>query len=376
MVAYCLTHRLLESSPDEQLTLRMQSSSLELLQLLVARGDLPQKSQNLVKVTLVEKLSAATQQKHLTLQNTMLHLLHASLSQGDKHRGHRVSSSTFSLPDRPNRNSIDAPAHDFEEAMLRMVIAGVSAPGNRPILQHWVDFVLMAIPHIEHDPRQLRALNDCFCEQLRMTMLKFRTTFAISTVADMPATITESVPIMLIGVIERLATVLGGKSAGRRSEERDRQNHDGGGLLGYLPTVFSVEAPQDTAVSLRERQRTNPQSKCEAARYFDDIMDALLVTWTVSDESQASTSSSATMASRIQIMSRTRMRARKALEKLFKTQPSEIVASAVQVWAAQSSDIEDSAIFDCLDTLAPSAQKVVDLICEHMSGKGRGSIER
>lgn len=106
-------------------------------------------------------------------------------------------------------------------------------------------------------------------------------------------------------------------------------------------------------------------------------MDCLLVTWTVSDDSQTQSQlPAATTASRIQIMSRTRTRARKALEKLFKSQPSEIIASAVQVWAAQSSDIDDLAIFDCLDTLAPSAQKVVDLICEHMSGKGRGSIDR
>lgn len=202
-----------------------------------------------MKHALVEKLSEATQHKHLTLQNTMLHLLHAAISQGtDRRRSHRVSSSTFSLPERPN--SLDTVAHEFEESMLRMVIAGVSAPGNRPILQHWVDFVLMTIPHLEHDPRQLRALNDCFCEQLRMTMLKLRTTFAISTAGDVPATITESEPIMLIGVIERLATVLGGKAGGRRSEDRDRREHEGGGgLLGYLPTVFSVEAPQDTAVS-------------------------------------------------------------------------------------------------------------------------------
>ncbi|BEI90230.1 uncharacterized protein CcaverHIS019_0303000 [Cutaneotrichosporon cavernicola] len=359
-----LLTRLLESAPNEQLTLRVQSGSLELLQLLVARGDLSTKSQAQVKNALVEKLSEATQHKHLTLQNTMLHLLHAALSQGtDRRRSHRVSSSTFSLPERPS--SLDNAAHEFEESMLHMVIAGVSAPGNRPILQHWVDFVLMTIPHLEHDQRQLRALNDCFCEQLRMTMLKLRTTFAISTAGDVPATITESEPIMLIGVIERLATVLGGRAGGRRSEDRDRREHDGGGgLLGYLPTVFSVEAPQDTA------------SKCEAARYLDDIMDCLLVTWTVSDEREAQSGPpSATTASRIQIMSRTRTRARKALEKLFKAQPSELVASSVQVWAVQSSDIEDSAIFDCLDTLAPSAQKVVDLICEHMSGKGRGSIE-
>lgn len=131
---------------------------------------------------------------------------------------------------------------------------------------------------------------------------------------------------------------------------------------------------------------TDDQTKCEASRYLDDILESFLVTWSVTDESKAVDTGS-TAASREQIMSRTRVRARKALEKLFKAQPSEVIASVVQVWASQSTDInvrqchsftdaQDSAIFDCVDVLAPSAQKAVDLVCEHMAGKGRGSIER
>jgi len=71
---------------------------------------------------------------------------------------------------------------------------------------------------------------------------------------------------------------------------------------------------------------------------------------------------------------------------MFKSHPSELMSSCVQVWAMDSSDItvscqhdelnlpQDYAIFDCIDVLTPSAQKVVDLVTEHMSGKGRGSI--
>lgn len=358
--------RLLKDSADEQLSLRVQSAALELLQHLVSRGDLSVKCLLRIKKTLVDKLTAATQHRRLTLQNTMLHLLHTSISGTNdafkKSRGHRITSSSFSVSEKPTVQP-DESAAQFEQSLIDLIIVGISSPGNRPILQHWVDFVLMTIPHLENRPTDLRTLCDCFCEQLRMTMLQLRNTFEVSTATDVPATITEAEPIMLIGVLERLAVVLGSKTGHRRSEDRDRQNHEGGGLLGYLPTVFSVEAPQDSA------------EKCEASRYLDDIVEALLVTWTVTaDSDEANSHSSSLTASKVQIMSRTRTRARKALEKLFKSQPSEILGSCIQVWAAHPTDIKDVELFDCVDTLAPTAQKVVDLVCEHLSGKGRGSI--
>lgn len=243
--------KLLDSAVTEQLSLRVQSVSLELLQLLVSRGDMTASSSAHLKQALVDKLSEATQHKKLTLQNAMLHLLHSTVIFGTerKPRGHRVYSSTMSIPEKPTSLDDDTARH-FEDSLLQMILDGVSAPGNRPILQHWVDFVLMSVAFFEHKPTQLRALCDCFCEQLRMIMLKLRTTFAITSTGDVPASITEAEPTMLIGVIERLATALGHKGgSSRRSEDRDRQNNEGGGLLGYLPTVFSVEAPQDSAVS-------------------------------------------------------------------------------------------------------------------------------
>lgn len=118
------------------------------------------------------------------------------------------------------------------------------------------------------------------------------------------------------------------------------------------------------------------QSKLEAARYLDNAMNALLVLWTVTQEDLEPDhlQKSYSTASQTQIMTRTRDRAQKALEKLFKGHASEVVASSVVTWAKNSDDIADAAIFDCLDNLAPSAQKIVDLVCEHMNGKGHGSI--
>lgn len=370
---------LLEEEVKDPSRLKMQSAVLELLKLLVSRGDLPPKSLQLIKTALVSQLLLATQQQRLTLQNSMLQLLHSSIISGQdrRNRGHRATSSTFSLPEKDV--SVIAASElvaEFDTSLVGMIKTGVSASTNRPVLQHWIDFVLMIIPYFEYKPLLLRTLSDAFCEQLRSIMLSLHATFASAAIDDQPATVTEAEPIMLIGVIERLALVLGAKSGSRRSDDREKHDREGGGFLGYLPTVFSVEAPPDLPVSSKSMFETDTQSKLEAARYLDIIMDSLLVLWTATEEEVWSIDGepSISTASQIQIMTRTRNRAQKALEKLFKGHSSEVVASAVVTWAKNSDDITDRAIFDCLDNLAPSAQKIVDIVCEHMHGKGHGSI--
>lgn len=160
-----------------------------------------------------------------------------------------MTSSTFSLPEKGGATvPVENPQAEFDRSLVEMIKTGVAAPGNRPILQHWIDFVLMIISHFDYKPLQLRALSDAFCEQLRDTMLTLHATFISSSIDDQAATMTEAEPVMLIGVVERLAMVLGAKSGSRRGDDREKQDREGG-LLGYLPTVFSVEAPPDLPVS-------------------------------------------------------------------------------------------------------------------------------
>lgn len=229
---------------------RMQSAALELLMFLVSRGDLTSVSLDLIKTTLVSQLLLATQHRRLTLQNSMLHLLHSAITTGnEKRRGHRVTSSTFSLPEKGGAAvPVEDPQAEFDRSLVGMIETGVAAPGNRPILQHWIDFVLMVISYFDYKPLHLRTLSDAFCEQLRDTMLNLHATFTSSSIDDQAATVTEAEPIMLIGVVERLAMVLGAKAGSRKSDDREKHDREGG-LLGYLPTVFSVEAPPDLPVS-------------------------------------------------------------------------------------------------------------------------------
>ena len=92
-------------------------------------------------------------------------------------------------------------------------------------------------------------------------------------------------------------------------------------------------------------------------------MHALLVIWTITAETKTPTQE--------HVYSRIRLRARKVFEKLYKAQPAAILGGFVRIWALASEEMSDEAIFDAIDGLAPSAQRVVEMIGEVLVKNGR-----
>jgi hypothetical protein len=122
----------------------------------------------------------------------------------------------------------------------------------------------------------------------------------------------------------------------------------------------------------------------DTVQYLDDAINALLLTWSVTAKQDGMSGSSVTLPADSQI----RVKARSVLDKMFAANSGAVVGSVVQVWAAHSPDIavcsdvhpcadrvQDEAIFDCIDTLAPSAQKVVEIISEAVTGRGGRASE-
>jgi len=113
------------------------------------------------------------------------------------------------------------------------------------------------------------------------------------------------------------------------------------------------------------------QAKLDSG-YLDDAINALLVTWGVTADSP---SVGPTGPSRIQVFSNIRRRVHKVLERIFRALPSNMIGSCVNVWSSNASGISDDAIFDCIDSLTPSAQRVIELVSENVNGKqSRNSI--
>lgn len=92
-------------------------------------------------------------------------------------------------------------------------------------------------------------------------------------------------------------------------------------------------------------------------------MHALLVIWTI-------TADPSTPAQQ-HVYSKVRLRARKTLEKLFKSHSGAMMGSCVRIWALASDEISDAAISDAIDSLTPSAQRVVEMIGEVLVKNGR-----
>ena len=101
-------------------------------------------------------------------------------------------------------------------------------------------------------------------------------------------------------------------------------------------------------------------------------MEALLVAWTVTAPKRVDGPEGPSF---VQVMSRIRNRARKVLENMFKSYTNALVDASVNAWAEQVPDIMDEAVFDCIDTLAPSAQRVVEIIVNDITTKSRGTSE-
>ena len=59
-----------------------------------------------------------------------------------------------------------------------------------------------------------------------------------------------------------------------------------------------------------------------------------------------------------------RTQVRQVLERMFKTQTSLVVGSCIAIWTESTLSIPDDSIFECIDTLTPSAQRVVEIVAE------------
>jgi len=63
-------------------------------------------------------------------------------------------------------------------------------------------------------------------------------------------------------------------------------------------------------------------------------------------------------------IARIRNRSKTILEKMFKSQTSSTIACCIDIWSNASEDVTEESIYDCIDSLTPSAQKVVEIISD------------
>ena len=244
----------------------IQSTAVDLLQTIVVRGDVDGAMEN-IEAIVIRKLYYSIHLHRLDLQNKLLHLLHSIISASTaddlasqtaqnqnyagKHQG-SASSSTIGHDSDPG-----PPGYSANPLLIQALVDGIADRRNRPVLQHWLDFILMAVPQFQPALQgAIGPLNDCLCRQLDYSLQDILASARNQdSVQDALSMTTDAEMIMLLNGLERMVLLsLANISATSLSEDEpttlEKSSSENTGLLGYVSTVFASEGTQQISGEL------------------------------------------------------------------------------------------------------------------------------
>lgn len=361
----------------------IQSTTIDLLQAIVARGDVDPPSLQNVQAAVVRKLYFSVHTQRLELQNKLLHLLHSIISavaaSHDPHAlrqsKHDATESSSELQENDKLQDSHVPSPN--PLLVQTLVDGISLPSNNAVLQHWLDFVLMAIPQFHQMLQALVSpLNDCICKNLLIRLDDIRRARGDGyDHHDFKSNTTDAELIMLLNSLERLVLLSLSTADAGHTEEDDvppekPPGAESGGILGIVTSVFSSEsAPSNLEEQLTVRS-PGYRSLHEAVRVLYSIWAA-----TVQTELQLSTPKYEMLSL---ICTKTRTRCGRVFEHLFRLQPAEVLESIIDCWNTEKSaaSLSVTPAFELVDALAASAHNVVHMICESISCRINGLSDR
>ncbi len=236
----------------------IQSTAIDLLQAIVARGEIDLPSLQNVQAAVIGKLYLSVHTHQLELQNKLLHLLHSVISAMTTGQDPSVSRPNKGVTSVAADTSVEPSALDTPEdphelsihpLLLQTLMDGINFPSNSAVLQHWLDFVLMAIPQFHHTLQSLVSrLGDCICKNLRIRLDDLRRALREGhDHHDFRSNTTDAEFIMLLNALERLVLLnLSITETGHADDDdipvEKPPGTETGGLLGIVTSVFSSES--------------------------------------------------------------------------------------------------------------------------------------
>ena len=227
----------------------MQSVAIDVLQAILSRGEVGPIVLESIEATTIAKLYFSIHTARLDLQNKWLHLLHSIISLSTSRL--EASGDQEVTTENTLREKVAEPPirYSMNPLLIQTLVDGISTPANRAVLQHWLDFVLMAIPQFQPSLQAVvGALNDCLCRQVLSCVADVLgiAAQAQTSANDELVTISDSELIMLLNALERLILLSLAYTSEADSSEDDsnvaeRTLVESTSLLGYVSTVFSSE---------------------------------------------------------------------------------------------------------------------------------------
>ncbi|RDX51932.1 hypothetical protein OH76DRAFT_1400831 [Lentinus brumalis] len=386
-----LLMRILQSEPKQTLSPAMlpfhivsQNLAVEILQALVARGEVDVVTLQSLESAVVQKLYFCVHTTRLDLQNKLLHLLHSVITASIAGSDGRSSSAPLeraadgiSLQDASPASRRES--HAVHPLLVQTLVDGISTPTNRPLLQHWLDFMMMTVPQFKETLKAVvTPLTDCLCRQLRLALTEIMDASVDGPRGeDIVSYTTDADFMMLLTALERLSLLSMARAAGEQPAEEeqqaaDRSAQESGGLLGYVSNVFGSDGVSSATDDASLARTSDYRCLHNAVRILYAMWNKLVLPhegdWASREESLAL------------IYSRARNRSRRVLEHLFRAHSTEVLEAVVDCWheqvSARPDNAETSAAYDLVDVLTSSAQNAVHMLCESISCRIPGLSER
>ena len=237
---------------------QIQANAIDLIQAIVARGELDGLGLESLEAAVVGKLYCSVHLDRVDLQNKLLHVLHSIISASSAADPHRPRTSS-----KPGDTAALGEAAVLQDAgrssyfvrinplLVQTLIDGITMAAGRPTPQHWLDFVLMTVPQF---PRVLSymvsPLGDCVCRQLRHALADVKKVLDHDTtrLSSITSGTTDAEFIMLLNALERLVLLSLTKSHDSPAPEDDTvlerpvPESSSSGLLGIVSNVFGSES--------------------------------------------------------------------------------------------------------------------------------------
>ncbi|KIK97672.1 hypothetical protein PAXRUDRAFT_824668 [Paxillus rubicundulus Ve08.2h10] len=379
-----LLSRFLQSEPKvqhestmEPLNTRIQSTSVDILQAVVARGEVDHFTLETLEPVVIGKLYFSVHLRRLDVQNKLLRILHSLISASTANVAQINAEEQSSSEGSQNPGKR---AYTVNSLLTQTLVDGIAVPQNRPVLPHWLDFVLMAIPQFQPTLQgTISPIADCLGRQLRLLLDDVLRANQPGPTGPVTAVATDAEFTMLLNALERLLLLglTNRPEVSQQDEDTPTQEKTGvesSGILGYVSNVFTA----DSTPSQVEDQFT---VRSPGLRSLHDGIRILFAIWAnftwTNPKPKRPEDDSLSM-----IYSRTRSRCRRALEHLFRTYSTEVLETIINCWDrdlslhSRDSAQAENAAFELVDVLIGSAHTAVHMICESIAVRSPGGSEK
>lgn len=234
--------------------------------------------------------------------------------------------------------------------LLKCLMAALSSPGSRPVLDSWVAFLAECLPFYSETIFQiLIPLVETLCGQIGSNFTTLRNTFRVdSPTVKTDALSSESTLIYLLNGLEQVLArahdqLLAEEARSQLIKSPDQPQSIFGSMVSG---VFHTDGHHGRSATANDRLTVHLA--------FQDAARMCYKIWSWGLGQEAAQQDQASVSSFNHTSLRMRNRARRLLEHLFTAENLECLETVIDIWRASSNNVDRSQVFNLLSALEAS----------------------